>query len=204
MLRILAACALACAIVSTAEARPRSVNGLHPECNISFPCIVPGPAFKAEVRGPLQPQLYTLRNKKAETVNLFGGVPYINPAKAVRAVTRMATEILPHPAGCRRNLFCGCGSSVYLGKGVVNAGGLALARNWLGYDRAAPGPGMAEVLRGGRHVRVIEASLGDGLYQFYDPNSGGRLTRRHVGPIRGIVVNPNSTNRILSRYASVM
>lgn len=192
MIRITAfAGALLCLFVNFAEARPhRQATGLHPDCNITMPCIVVKP-FKAEVRGPLQPQMFTRKKHRAETVDVFS---------RSNVVTRAAATILPHPAGCRRNLFCGCGASVYLFGKVVNAGGLALARNWLGFPRAAPGPGMAEVTRGGRHVRVITASLGNGLYQFYDANSGGRLTRSHADHIKGIVVDPRGGNR----YAGLM
>lgn len=101
-------------------------------------------------------------------------------------------EILSHPAGCPHTLFCGCGASFYLFGKAVSRGGLAIAANWLKFPRALPGPRMAEVTRGGGHVRVIEASVGKGRYVFYDANSGNHQTHRYIDIIRGTVVNPGS------------
>lgn len=175
MLRIIAAaCALACAIVTTAEAGPR--DWPLSASNAPDGKAVYGRPFKADVRGPLQPQMFT-RKKQPQTVDVFSRS---NP------VVRAAAEILPHPAGCPRRAFCGCGAAIKVfGQSVRH---LWLARNWFAFPRAAPGPGMAEVRR--NHVRIIEADMGGGRYQFYDANSGRGLTRRHVDVIRGTIVNP--------------
>lgn len=95
--------------------------------------------------------------------------------------------VVAHPAGCPSRAFCGCGSSIRAFGHSVRE--LWLAANWYKFPRAAPGPGMAEVRP--HHVRIIEADLGNGLYQFYDPNSGRGQTRIHADRIKGTIVNPH-------------
>lgn len=116
--------------------------------------------------------------------------PAAQIARGVVQAVRTAVEILPHPAGCRRDLFCGCGVSVRVFGKPVNAGGLAVAGNWLKFPRAAPGPGM--VAANHRHVMYIEAMVGPGRALVYNPNSGRGLTRRHVVSLAGYqIVNPH-------------
>jgi hypothetical protein len=55
------------------------------------------------------------------------------------------------PDGCPHR-YCGCASAKYVGL-ANNDGRLNLARNWLAFPRAAPGPGMTVVRRG--HVAII-------------------------------------------------
>jgi hypothetical protein len=93
-------------------------------------------------------------------------------------------EILPHPAGCPRRLFCGCGAAVRVFGAPIRA--LWLAANWFKFPPAAPGPGKVAVRRG--HVFVIEAVLGPGVVLAYDANSGRGLTRRHVRSLAGFSV----------------
>lgn len=97
------------------------------------------------------------------------------------------SEIVAHPAGCPRRLFCGCGVAVKLLGAPIRS--LWLAANWLRFPRAAPGPGMAAARRG--HVFAILQNLGGGRVLAYDPNSGRGLTRVHVRSLAGYqVVNP--------------
>lgn len=98
-----------------------------------------------------------------------------------------ARQVIPHPAGCPRRLFCGCGASMHL-FGTVKPG-LMLAANWLRYPRAAPAPGMVAANRG--HVFVIDKVLGNGMVMAYDYNSGGGRSHYHARSLRGFtVVNP--------------
>ncbi len=103
------------------------------------------------------------------------------------AITSARAEIVGgRPAGCPHR-YCGCASAKYVG--LPNSDGRwNLARKWLAFPRAAPGPGMA-VVRGG-HVAIIISGQ-SGAWRLYDPNSGGGLTRIHVRPLFGVVVNPN-------------
>jgi hypothetical protein len=95
------------------------------------------------------------------------------------------TVIGGRPSGCPR-AYCGCASARYVG---LQGRQWWLAARWLSLPRAAPAPGMAAARRG--HVRIIIGVLGGGRYRFYDPNSGGGLTRITVGTLAGYkVVNP--------------
>lgn len=106
------------------------------------------------------------------------------------AAYRGSATILPHPPGCPSRAFCGCGVSQRLLGKTVRAGGLAIAANWMGFPRTACAPGMAAARRG--HVFAIEQCLPGNMALAYDPNSGGRLTRRHVRSLAGYaIVNPH-------------
>ena len=109
------------------------------------------------------------------------------------SVTARAEVIGGRPAGCPHR-YCGCASAAYIG--LPNSDGRwNLARKWLAFPRAAPGPGMA-VVRGG-HVAIIIGG-GPGAWQLYDPNSGGGRTRIHVRPLFGAVVNPRGHSTAMS------
>lgn len=111
------------------------------------------------------------------------------PAEARPGVPE--AQILPHPAGCPRRAFCGCGAA--LERFGHHVRGLWLARNWLRFPRVPRGseaPGHAAARRG--HVFIIKAVLGNGLVMAYDANSGGRRTRLHVRSLAGFtVVDPS-------------
>lgn len=106
------------------------------------------------------------------------------------AVQRVAGQILPHPAGCPRRLFCGCGTSVRVfGKPVRN---LYLAANWRKYPSAQAAPGMVAWRYG--HVFYIEKVISPGVVLAYDPNSGKGLTRLHARSLAGYrVVDPRAS-----------
>jgi len=106
----------------------------------------------------------------------------------VRDAIAYGATILPHPSGCPRRLFCGCGAAVEVfGRPIRD---LWLAANWLKFPRTSPAPGMVAARRG--HVFVIKQVLGDGRVLAYDANSGGRKTRLHARSLAGfVVVNPH-------------
>ena len=95
--------------------------------------------------------------------------------------------ILPHPPGCPRTSFCGCGVALRVfGKPVRD---LWLAANWFRFPAAVAAAGMVAVRK--HHVFFIERVLGDGKVLAYDPNSGHHLTRLHVRSLGGYSVrNP--------------
>ena len=109
-------------------------------------------------------------------------------ARLVGRVLDRIEEILPHPSGCPRTAFCGCGAASYLlGSPIRN---LWLASNWFSFPRAAPGPGMAAVRR--HHVMAIISYHGDGTATVYDANSGRHQTRIHQVSLRGyVIVDPH-------------
>lgn len=98
-------------------------------------------------------------------------------------------EVVGHPAGCPSRAFCGCGAAKYLG---LSDRALWLAREWLRFPPATPGPGTVAVWR--HHVAVIIEYLGGGQARLYDANSGGHATRIHVRSIAGASIrNPSGS-----------
>jgi hypothetical protein len=102
----------------------------------------------------------------------------------VAVLNTARAELLPHPAGCPRIKFCGCGASVKVFGHSVRA--LWLAAAWLRFRRATAAPGRVAVRR--HHVMVLEAHVDGSFWQVYDANSGGHATRRHVRSIAGYVI----------------
>lgn len=102
-------------------------------------------------------------------------------------VARDGATYLPHPAGCPRRAFCGCGASIEVFGHIVRS--LWLAANWLKFPRAPAGAGMAAARSG--HVMVIRQVMAGGMALVYDANSGGGRTRLHVRSLAGFrIVNP--------------
>ncbi|MDX3971186.1 MAG: hypothetical protein QHD01_31960 [Bradyrhizobium sp.] len=166
MIRTAILAALCCALfASVVEARPRHVRAaaLDPGCNVIFPCEVASASL---------------------------------PARPARSRVRMAArpaqisaQILPHPAGCPRRAFCGCGAAVRLFGSPVRS--LWLAAAWFKFPRSAPAPGTVAVRR--HHVFVLESHLGGATWLAYDANSGGHRTRLHARSIAGyVIVDPRA------------
>lgn len=156
----LLAVALCCALLTSVEARPRHVVA-HPDCNVTMPCE----GVTRSVRG----------ERIAKAVG-FGA--------AQNVYLDRAATVLPHPPGCPRRAFCGCGAAVEVFGRPIRS--LWLAANWLRFPRTSPAPGMVAARRG--HVFVIRQVLGGGRVLAYDANSGGRKTRLHVRSLAGFVV----------------
>jgi hypothetical protein len=109
-------------------------------------------------------------------------------ALALSVTVASAAEILPHPAGCPKRAFCGCGAAVKVFGEPIRS--LRLARAWFKFPRTSPAPGMVAVRR--HHVMVLESHVEGKDWLVYDANSGGRKTRRHVRSIAGfVIVNPH-------------
>ncbi len=110
--------------------------------------------------------------------------------------TTAVAEVQPHPAGCPKRAFCGCGSSVYIfGKPVRD---LYLARNWYRFPRSAPAPGMVAVRR--HHVFTLINHVSGSTWRVYDANSGRRQTRIHHRSIDGwAIVNPHGSRLASAR-----
>lgn len=118
--------------------------------------------------------------------------PQLSPPIArtpLAAVANLAPRILPHPPGCPRRLFCGCGAAIEVfGKPIRH---LWLAANWLKFPPAQPGPGMVAARRG--HVMVIRRYLGNGKALVYNANGGGGKTWLHVRSLAGFSIrNPRA------------
>lgn len=99
------------------------------------------------------------------------------------------SEILPHPAGCPRVLFCGCGASV--DRFGAPRRDLYRAAAWLRFRRSSPAPNNAAVRPG--HVFILKEHVQGDIWLVYDANSGGGKTRLHHRSIRGyVIVDPES------------
>lgn len=188
------------ALSSNAEARVRhKPTGLHPECNVTMPCIAPMSAATVKERQRVARGAYIgnqiglggARVKRAVRAPKVRRSVVSNP---LPRTDRVAATIISHPQGCPPRAFCGCGAAVRVfGKPVRD---LWLARNWFRFPRATPASGMVAVRR--HHVFVLETHLNGNTWLAWDANSGGRKTRIHARSIAGyVIVNPHGV-----QYAS--
>lgn len=101
--------------------------------------------------------------------------------------TTASTTVIPHPSGCPRRAFCGCGASIAVfGKPIRE---LFLAANWFKFPRTSPSSGMVAVRR--HHVFVLRSPTSRGNWIVEDYNSGRGLSRIHERSLAGYtIVNP--------------
>lgn len=172
----LGALALACAfVVSLFVAVPGWSAGLHPRCNIDWPCAVPmasaAPTSSREAR------------RVARGQAIYDAMPFGMPTDRAGRALPASQVIGGRPSGCPHR-FCGCGASLHLFGKIIPR--LNLAANWLRLPRAAPAPNMAAARRG--HVMVLKRHLGGSTWLVFDANSGGGKTRLHARSIVGFVI----------------
>lgn len=158
---------LVCGLVSV----PGWTAGLHPDCNVTMPCVAPAAAVNARDRARIA------RAERFRNVD-FGSPLY--PPETQRSFLRGVEILGGRPAGCPRR-FCGCGVSLKVFGRIIPD--LNLAANWKRFASATPGAGTVAWRPG--HVLFVEAHLGGTMYQVYDPNSGGGKIRRHVRNLAG-------------------
>ena len=158
-MRYLLAVLLLLGLFSPAQAHHRTYAA-DPGCNIIFPCE----GVTSSARG----------EKIVKAMGGFG---------IARKQYRLAT-ILPHPAGCPRRAFCGCGAAVRVFGSPVRS--LWLAANWYRFPRSWPAPGAVAVRP--HHVMVLEADMGGGVWEVFDANSGRGATRIHARSIAGYTI----------------
>jgi hypothetical protein len=166
---------------SAAKSKVYNVRGVHRGASVHVPLPRPFPAQAEE-----QPVVVAAIERAVAPVRaLLDGL-----AGEVMASGR--ARMLPHPDGCPRTRFCGCGVSLHV-FGQLRRD-LYLAANWLKFPRAEPAPGMVAARRG--HVFAILRVVGKGKVVAFDPNSGRHRTRVHVRSLRGfVVVNPRGGSR---------
>lgn len=140
---ILGALALVCAFVfSLFFNMPSFAAGLHPRCNIDWPCDKTGKKYSEkysrtsiykgfrEARMPVaRGMLISSTSFEAAKINtsrrearriargqrLEQAMPFgapIYPPETQRSFLNRQATILPHPPGCPRRAFCGCGAAV--------------------------------------------------------------------------------------------
>ncbi len=96
-------------------------------------------------------------------------------------------EIVPNPPGCLRVKFCGCGVAWKVYGHHVASPNLDSASTWATFPRAPCAPGHVAVWPG--HVAYILECRGREA-KFWDPNSGGHLTRVHWRELPSLIVDP--------------
>lgn len=210
---LITVCAILASLLvsSGAEARKRyRTVEAHPMCNVTMPCegVVAHPRGEAVVRAMggfgSSKKLYKQRVAKADyreglrhKTRQRRSVPAPSPievavsvgSSVLHAGAYVAAQMLPHPTGCPRHAFCGCGAAQEVGKSGDRS--LWLAANWGKFPRAAPASGMAAWRRG--HVFVLRSHVGGTKWLVADHNSGGRRSRLHVRDISHYnIVNPNA------------
>jgi hypothetical protein len=164
--------------------------------------LVPALAGPAEARHP-KPEPPTLIERLAGAVQGFARTVARAAATSAAAAGDAAREapgrlraasyevgdeeIVPNPPGCPPRLFCGCGVSIKVYGHRVVSPNLDAASTWAGFPRAPCAPGRVAVWSG--HVAYILECRGSEA-KFWDPNSGGGLTRVHWRELPSIIVEP--------------
>lgn len=183
-----------CLAFTSAEAKQRhhaSTTSLHSSCNILWPCQASVSEVTVRESQRVARGRYVAQQMGIGAVVEHRAVRLPKPRQeqtSYRSPVVQQVAIVAHPAGCPSRAFCGCGAAVRVFGSPVRE--LWLAANWFKFPRTAPGPGMVAVRR--HHVFVLEANLGNGIWQVYDANSGQHLTRMHARSIAGYaIVNPS-------------
>jgi hypothetical protein len=115
---VLAACALLCALTINAEARQRhKPTGLHPECNVTMPCIAPSASTPEQVRwargmyisrqiglgGPHVKRAVRAPKARQASIQLYQGKPSgllidRSPASPGGLIVKPAKAAIPSPS----------------------------------------------------------------------------------------------------------
>ena len=179
-------CAMMLTLSSPAAAHSQFREGGSINCDNRYPhtCDVRGYVKTvkgkraANTRSPFRHVGRSVRDKPA----------HVRTARAVEMPSERVAEILPHPEGCPRRAFCGCGAALKVfGRNIRS---LWLAANWFRFPPAAAAPGMVAVRQ--HHVFVIERVISSRVVLAYDANGGGRKTWRHLRSIAGYSIrNPH-------------
>lgn len=177
-----AALALACVgfLTSHAEAKHHSLRQPCNGSDIMRPCM-PIPVASQNFLEGVQSINVKMRREGRRTL------------RRVSEGLQTAAQVLPHPSGCPRRAFCGCGASVEVFGRPIRS--LYLAANWLKFPQTSPAPGMVAARRG--HVFVLKQHVSGNVWIAYDANSGKRLTRIHARSIAGFtIVDPTGSSHM--------
>jgi hypothetical protein len=170
----LGALALACAFAySLLFSIPSWSAGLHPRCNIDWPCVIAtGQKVKTSKAG-----LYDRIARADRYRNLEFGVPIYPPETAARWLAGTPRYI----AG---RLKCAVNVNAALAARGIRGTGSALAKSFLSWGRAS-GPTLGAVAvfsrgRRGGHVAIVHDVRPDGTVIYLNPSS--RRQAWQVGP----------------------
>ena len=163
----LGALALACAfVVSLFVAVPGWSAGLHPDCNVDWPCAVAmtsaAPTTSREAR------------RVARGKALYNAMPFGVPTASAGDGARFI----------RGRLVCALNVGAELARRGIRGTGSALAKSYLSWGRASgPAPGAVAVFGRGRrggHVAIVHSVRPDGTVIYLNPSS--RRQAWQVGP----------------------
>ena len=147
--------------------------------------VLSTPAYSLPQRSIQQVQPRTIQQGQ---YRLRQQVPRVQP-RIQNDTSKIRDQVvaLPHPDGCPRTAFCGCGAAKDLG--IEDDKSLWSASAWLKFPRSSPAPNTAAVAA--HHVFVLKRDMGNGNWLVADYNSGGHLSRLHVRGLAGFtIVNP--------------
>lgn len=168
----LGALALACAFVfSLFFSVPGWSAGLHPRCNVDWPCIMQSAEkVKTERSG-----LYSAEDRRAARgQSLYNAMPFGMPTAGAAEGARFI----------RGRLVCALNVGAELARRGIRGTGSALAKSYLLWGRGSgPVPGAVAVFgrgkRGG-HVAIVHSVRSDGTVIYLNPSS--RRQAWQVGP----------------------
>lgn len=151
---------------------PGWTAGLHPDCNVTMPCVAPAAAVNARDRARIA------RAERFRNVD-FGSPMY--PPETARSFLAKGGDSKPRA-------WCGWWMRHYLG--VKNPAG-NLARWWAGYGAKASGPAVGTIVvwaRGRRsgHVGIITGQAGNGQWVVKSGNDGNAV-RERVRSVSGAI-----------------
>jgi len=143
---------------------PGWTAGLHPDCDVTMPCVAPAAAVSARDRARIA------RAERFRNVD-FGSPLY--PPETARSFLAKGGDSKPRA-------WCGWWMRHYLG--VKNPAG-NLARWWAGYGAKASGPAVGTIVvwaRGRRsgHVGIITGQAGNGQWVVKSGNDGNAVRER--------------------------
>lgn len=162
---------------SNVEARPRQKTGLHPECNVTMPCITPHTSTRDQV--------LTARGRYIARQVGFGGPVVRRAGRAPKARQEAAYRGPAVPAASYAigqparyisgRLICAVNVNAALAERGIKGTGSALAMSFRRWGRSAGGPVPGAVIlsarRGGGHVAIVSRVEGGIVYAW---NASGR------------------------------
>lgn len=151
---------------------PGWTAGLHPDCDVTMPCVAPAAAVSKRDRARIA------RAERFRNVD-FGSPMY--PPETARSFLAKGGDSKPRA-------WCGWWMRHYLG--VKNPAG-NLARWWAGYGAKASGPAVGTIVvwaRGRRsgHVGIITGQAGNGQWVVKSGNDGNAV-RERVRSVSGAI-----------------
>lgn len=143
-------------------------GGLHPDCNITMPCIGPAASVKPTSRREAR---RIARGQRLEQAMPFGSaITDPTPGAATRFI--------------RGRLVCARNVGAELARRGIRGTGSALAKSYLHWGRpSGPQPGAVAVFSRGRrggHVAIVQSVRPDGTVIYLNPSS--RRQTWQVGP----------------------